>query len=162
MPQPRPWDRLLGLDVGERRIGLAFSSTLSVGSSMVVPAGFLEVRSPEKALKDLADLVDEENVDAVVVGMPYVDGLETRQSKKILEFAKQLRQALPADIEMYGWDESYSSSSAQSLLVDAELKHSGKAKRGRVDAVAAALILQSFVDAHRNQGMAVGALMIGL
>jgi RNase H-fold protein (predicted Holliday junction resolvase) len=52
------------------------------------------------------------------------------------------------------------SASAQSLLVGAELKHSGKGKRGRVDAVAAALILQSFMDAHRNLGMAPGALLI--
>jgi putative Holliday junction resolvase len=160
MPQPRLGDRVLGLDVGERRIGLAFASAVSVGTSMVVPAGFLLVDSPEKAVKDLCELIEEDGVTAVVVGMPYVDGLATRQSEKILVFAKALREALPTNIEMYGWDESYSSSSAQSLLVDAELKHSGKAKRGRVDAVAASLILQSFMDAHRNLGMAPGALLI--
>ena len=157
---PRTWDRILGLDVGERRIGLAFSSTLSVGSSMVVPAGFLEVHSREKALIDLRELAEEEGVNAVVVGMPYVNGMETRQTQKVLAFARELRAALPETVEMYGWDESYTSTSAQGLLVDAELKHSGKAKRGRVDAVAASLILQSFVDAHRNLGMAPGALLI--
>jgi putative Holliday junction resolvase len=156
---PRSWERILGLDVGERRIGVAFSSTLSVGTSMVVPAGFLEVRSESKALEDLRDLAEEEGVGAVVVGMPYVNGLETRQSRKVLAFAKALRGVLPERIEMYGWDESYSSASAQSLLVDAELKHSGKAKRGRVDAVAASLILQGFVDAHRNLGVAPGLLL---
>lgn len=156
---PAPWARVLGLDVGDRRIGLAFSSTLSVGNSMVVPAGFLLVDGEDKALADLRDLAEEEGVGAVVVGMPFVNGLETRQSQKVLAFARRLRQALPERVEMYGWDESYSSASAQSLLVDAELKHSGKAKRGRVDAVAAALILQSFVDAHRNLGLAPGAVL---
>ena len=160
MPQPRLGDRVLGLDIGERRIGLAFASAVSVGSSMVVPAGFLLVDGQEKAVKDLCALVEEDGVTAVVVGMPYVNGLSTRQSDKVLGFAKLLRESLPANIEMYGWDESYSSSSAQSLLVDAELKHSGKAKRGRVDAVAASLILQSFMDAHRNLGLAPGALLI--
>src|SRR5665213_1974701 len=157
---PRAWQRVLGLDVGERRIGLAFSSVLGVGTSMVVPAGFLEVRGQEKAVQDLRDLIEEEGVGAVVVGMPYINGLETRQTDKVLAFARLLRAALPAGIEMFGWDESYSSTSAQSMLVDAELKHSGKAKRGRVDAVAASLILQSFMDAHRNLGMAPGALLI--
>ena len=160
MPQPRLGERVLGLDVGERRIGLAFASAMGVGSSMVVPAGFLLVQSPEKAIRDLCDLVKEDGVSAVVVGMPYVNGLATRQSDKILALARALRLALPAGIEMYGWDESYSSASAQSLLVDAELKHSGKAKRGRVDAVAASLILQSFMDAHRNLGLAPGAVLI--
>jgi putative Holliday junction resolvase len=160
MGQPGTWDRVMGLDIGERRIGLAFSSTLSVGSSMVVPAGFLEVRSQEKALLDLKELAEEENVNAVVVGMPYINGMETRQTQKVLAFAKLLRAALPERVEMYGWDESYSSTSAQSMLVEAELKHSGRAKRGRVDAVAASLILQSSVDAHRNLGMAPGALLI--
>lgn len=160
MAQPRLGDRVLGLDVGERRIGLAFASAMAVGSSMVVPAGFLLVQSPEQAVKDLRELVEEDGVSAVVVGMPYVDGLATRQSDKILALARQLRQVLPERIEMYGWDESYSSSSAQGLLVEAGLKHSGKAKRGRVDAVAASLILQSFMDAHRNLGLAPGALLI--
>jgi putative Holliday junction resolvase len=150
----------MGLDIGERRIGLAFSSTLGVGSSMVVPAGFLLVHSREQAVRDLAELAQEEGAGAVVVGMPYVNGLETRQTKKVLEFARLLRAALPPETDMFGWDESYSSTSAQSMLVEAELKHSGKAKRGRVDAVAAALILQSFVDAHRNLGLAPGAVLI--
>lgn len=150
----------MGLDIGERRIGLAFSSTLSVGSSMVVPAGFLLVDSQEKAVRDLSELAAEESVGAVVVGMPYVNGLENRQTQKVMAFAKLLRAALPPEVDMFGWDESYSSASAQSMLVEAELKHSGKAKRGRVDAVAAALILQSFVDAHRNLGLAPGAVLI--
>jgi putative Holliday junction resolvase len=146
---PRNWERILGLDVGDRRIGLAFCSTLGVGSSMVVPAGFLEVRSQEQAVKDLAELAEEEGVGAVVLGMPYINGMENRQTQKVRAFAEILRAALPERIEMFSWDESYSSASAQSMLVDAELKHSGKAKRGRVDAVAASLILQSFVDAHK-------------
>jgi putative Holliday junction resolvase len=157
---PKTWDRILGVDIGERRIGLAFASVIGVGSSMVVPAGFLLVNSEEQALKDLADLVEEERANAVVVGVPFVNGLETRQSQKVVAFARLLRARLPESVEMYGWDESYSSTAAQSLLVDAELKHSGRAKRGRVDAVAASLILQSFVDAHRNIGMAPGAVLI--
>ena len=160
MTQPRPWERVIGLDLGQRRIGLAFANVLSVGSTVVVPAGFLEIRSTEDALVGLKEIIQEENVDAVVIGMPYVNGLPTRQTDKCMEVARQLKAVLPASMEMYGWDESYSSTSAQSLLVDAELKHSGKAKRGRVDAVAAALILQSFMDAHRNFGMAPGALLL--
>ncbi len=154
-----PWNRVLGLDIGERRIGLAFSNTLGVGTSMVVPAGFLLVSGEERALADLADMVAEEGVGAVVVGVPYVGGRETGQTRRVLAFARRLRAALPADVEMFGWDESYSSASAGDLLVEAELKHSGRARRGRVDAVAASLILQGFMDAHRNLGVAPGAVL---
>lgn len=161
MTQPRMWQRVMGLDIGERRIGIAYATTMSVGTSMVLPAGFLEVQLTwEATIQDLCDMADEEGVDAVVVGVPYINGQENKQTQKVLDHARQLRLALPAKVEMYGWDESYSSTSAQSLLVGAELKHSGKSKRGRVDAVAAALILQSFMDAHRNLGMAPGALLI--
>jgi putative Holliday junction resolvase len=147
------WGRVLGLDVGERRIGLAFASALEIGSTMVVPAGFLEVHARERAWDELKELVEEEGAGAVVVGVPLVGGRETAQTRRVLEFARGLRAVLPEKVEMFGWDESYSSASAQGMLAEAELKHSGRAKRGRVDAVAAALILQSFMDAHRTQAL---------
>jgi putative Holliday junction resolvase len=149
----------MALDYGDKRIGIAYASVLSLGSAMVLPAGFLEVKSVEEAVEDLVDMVEEEGVDGVVLGIPLKGGEETHQTRKVLAFAKLFKAALPEKVTLYGWDESYTSTSAQFQLVEAELKHSGKRHRGRVDAAAAALILQSFVDAHKNHAGAIGGML---
>lgn len=141
--------RMMGLDVGEKRIGLAYANFLSVGSSVVVPGGFLLVQARKQALEDLADLAAEEGVNAVVVGLPLRDGAETTQSKRITQFALDLKPLLGGDIALHFWDESLTSVAAGDKLVEAELKHSGKRRRGRVDAVAATLMLQGFLDSGR-------------
>ncbi len=141
----------MGLDIGERRIGLAYANFLEMGSSIVVPGGFLEVQDRAMALEDLADLIDEEGVSAVIAGLPLRDGFESAQCQKIKGFLKELQPLLPEGVGIYLWDESLTSVAAGQLLVEAGLNHSkGSRKKGRVDAVAATLILQSFVDAHRG------------
>jgi len=142
-------NRVLGLDIGERRIGFAFGNVLSVGSSMVVPGGFLLVENEAQALKQVKELIEEEGPDTLVIGVPLVDGAESRQSEKIRKFAAQIRAQFP-ELPMHFWDESLTSYSAGKALVSAELKHSGQAKKGRVDALAASLIVQSFLDARRG------------
>lgn len=152
--------RWLGLDIGEKRIGLAFANFLEMGSSVVVPAGFLEVRDPDQALDDLAELVDEEGVGAVVAGLPLREGRESAQCRRIKAFLKALRPRLPEGVDLHLWDESLTSVAAGGKLVEAGLKHSrGGRRKGRVDAVAASLILQSFVDAHRGHLPPLGAVL---
>jgi putative Holliday junction resolvase len=148
----------MGLDIGERRIGIAYANFLEMGSSIVVPGGFLEVHERGRALQDLADMVDEEGIGRIVAGLPLRNGEESAQCRKIRDFLGELKPRLPAGVELMLWDESLTSSAAGSLLVEAGLKHSGPKKRGRVDAVAATLILQSFVDAHRGHLPPVGPI----
>ncbi len=140
--------RVLGLDIGERRIGFAFGNIMAVGSSIVVPGGFLEVFNDQQAVEQVKELAEEEGVDTLVVGVPLINNEENSQSKKIRKIAQAIHEALP-DMPMFFWDESLTSVAAGQHLVDAELKHSGKSKRGRVDAVAASLILQGFLDSRR-------------
>lgn len=149
----------MGLDVGERRIGLAYANFLEMGSSIVVPGGFLLVNNKEGALTDLADLAEEEGVAAVVAGLPLRNGEETSQSKKIKAFLAELQPRLPEGVQIFVWDEALTSFASSHLLRDAELKHSGQKAKGRVDAVAATLILQSFVDAHRGHLPPVGPVL---
>jgi putative Holliday junction resolvase len=141
-------NRVLGLDIGERRIGFAFGNVMAMGSSMVVPGGFLLVHSDAEAIKQVKDLAEEEGVDTLVIGVPLRDSQETKQSQKIRVLAQAMHEALP-ELPVHFWDESLSSVEANQQLVQAELKHSGKSKRGRVDAVAASLILQGFLDSRR-------------
>lgn len=149
----------MGLDIGERRIGLAYANFLEMGSSIVVPGGFLEVQDREQALDDLADLADEEGISAVIAGLPLRDGFESAQCLKIKAFLQDLQPLLPKGVGIYLWDESLTSVAAGQMLVEAGLNHSkGSRKKGRVDAVAATLILQSFVDAHRGHLPPVGII----
>jgi putative Holliday junction resolvase len=137
-------ERLLAIDLGERRIGLAYADP---GGTFALPAGFLEVRSEEDATTQLAELIAEENVTEVVVGLPYnMDGSDSAGVKKVMVLLQMLQDKLAKPVLFHPWDERLTSHQAQGLLVEAELKHSGKRRRGRVDAVAASLILQSFLD----------------
>jgi putative Holliday junction resolvase len=141
--------RVLGLDIGERRIGFAFGNVMSVGSSMVLPGGFLLIQNDADAIRQVKNLVEDEQPDTLVVGVPLVNDAETRQSGKIRKLAALIHEALPG-LPMHFWDESLTSFSAGAALVEAELKHSGKSKRGRVDAMAASLIVQGFLDSRRG------------
>lgn len=143
--------RWMGLDIGERRIGLAYANFLEFGTTLVVPGGFLEVQERSRAVDDLAEMAEEEGISAVVAGLPLRDGFESAQCLKIKGFLDELRPKLPPGVDIHLWDESLTSVAAGQLLVEAGLNHSkGSRKKGRVDAVAATLILQSFVDAHRG------------
>ncbi len=150
----------MGLDVGDRRIGIAYANFLEMGSSIVVPAGFLLVQSREQALKDLADMATEEQVSAVVVGMPIRGGDDGNpQCKKIAGFAKELGVLLPEGVELCFWDESLTSVAASEHLVEAGLKHSrGSKRKGRVDSVAATIMLQGYVDSQRGHLPPLGAI----
>jgi putative Holliday junction resolvase len=139
--------RILGIDVGERRVGLAFSNP---EETMALPAGFLEVRSPEDAAKQLAETVRKEDVHLAVVGLPYhMDGSEGSAVRKVRSLLAILEPLLPWKVEFKLRDERLSSFDAGGLLVEAGLKHSGKKKKGRVDALAACLILQGYLDETR-------------
>lgn len=150
----------MGLDIGERRIGIAYANFLEMGSSIVVPGGFLEVRDRKMAQEDLVDMADEEGISAIIAGLPLRDGFESPQCLKIKAFLKELQALLPKDIGLYLWDESLTSVAAGQMLVEADLNHSkGSRKKGRVDAVAATLILQSFVDSHRGHLPPLGVML---
>ncbi len=141
--------RVIGLDMGEKRVGFAFANQLDLGSSMVLPGGFLAVHSLDRAVKQVAELIDEEDCDAVVIGLPLRGGQESAQTKKIRDFAEKLGAELKPEISIHFWDETLSSQSAGQALTEAGIKHTGKGKRGREDAVAAGMILQGFMDARR-------------
>jgi putative Holliday junction resolvase len=132
--------RLLGLDVGDRRIGIALSdetATLASGLSTLERVG------PRKDLKAIAALVREHEVSDVVVGLPrHLDGSLGPQAQKVLEFMDELRPVVK--VPVVSWDERFTSALATQALVEA-----GVSRRDRkqvVDKVAATLILQSYLD----------------
>lgn len=136
--------RLLGLDVGEKTIGLALSdesATLATG----LPT--LRRRGLKQDLRDLADLVDGREVATVVVGLPRsLDGSEGPQARKVRAFVDALKPAVK--VPVVTWDERFTTVAAQHALIE------GGVSRGRrkelVDKVAAVLILQNYLDYRKG------------
>ena len=136
--------RFLSLDLGERRIGLAISSGHDLP---ILPLGHLRRGTLEQNIKEVLALASEREVQGVVVGMPYaLSGEVGTQARKAQGFVNALmkRTVLP----VYTCDETFTSVEAEGLLKDSGIQPSRD--RGRVDATAAVLILQRFLDMNRS------------
>jgi putative holliday junction resolvase len=136
--------RILALDVGDRRIGAAVSDLTHLLARGVKV--FYRRKQPERDFAEIAKLVQEYQVGEIVIGYPrHVSGEAGEQAKKVETFAAALAEYLAPDGPCLTlWDERYSTVTAQETLQE----------RGRqfryLDAVAAAAILQSYLDAQRG------------
>jgi putative holliday junction resolvase len=136
---PRP--RFLGLDVGNRRIGVAVSDELGLTAQPVLTL----VRKPNRRddLRSLARLCRRFGVAGIVVGNPLnLDGSQSPQAVKMQAFAAELGEL--AGLPIHLWDERLTTHEAHQLLYQAG--HKRQEHRRVVDQVAATLILQSFLD----------------
>ena len=110
------------------------------------PLETLQVSSREQAARDVAAKVKEHEVTQIVVGHPLrLDGSEGEAARLARWFADRLRALTKMPVEL--WDERLSSAGAQRAMTSAGL--SAKQQRGKVDRVAAAMLLQSYLDAQR-------------
>jgi len=131
--------RYLGIDYGQKRTGLA---VCDAGEVIASPLKVLTV-SQDCLVAGIAEIVRRENVDAIVLGLPLnMDGTAGYQAKRVRAFAAQMKDRI--DVSIYLHDERLSSFEAQGKLAGVELTR--KKKKQRLDAVAAAFILQSFLD----------------
>ncbi len=133
--------RVLALDLGERRIGVALSDPLRV---VARPLTVITRSSKAEDFSAIGRLVAEHDVSLVLCGYPLsLDGSEGPQGRRLRRYAEALAEALPVTVKL--WDESYSTVEADSILASEKL-HTAAERRGRIDAVAAAVILQSYLD----------------
>ena len=140
--------RIVGLDVGERRIGVAVSDvsrTLARPLGVLRSAG-LDTDAVQMAADEIARLAHEEDgVASIVVGLPRrLDGTPTDMTPRVERFARQLeaRSALPVILQ----DERLSSREAESRL--ALRQKDWRVRKQRLDAAAAAVILQDYLDSR--------------
>ena len=135
------------MDLGERRIGVAVGDPTG---TVARPVTTIVHTSRQDDFEAIARLVDEYEVECVVVGLPLsLDGTEGPQARRTRRYAERLAQALNVPIEF--WDERYSSVRAEEILRGKKKKKGRKNRRrarGDVDATAAAVFLQSFLDAQ--------------
>jgi len=132
--------RYLGLDVGDRRIGIALSDETGTLAS---PIETYERTGPRKDLKAIGRLVRERGAGEVVVGLPRrLDGEVGPQAQKVIDFMEALRPVV--GVPVVPWDERFTTVVARQALVDAGV--SRRDRKAVIDKVSAALILQNYLD----------------
>jgi putative Holliday junction resolvase len=132
--------RILGLDVGSRRIGMAVSDPLGITAQGIET---LQRKNKRSDFAQLERVIREYEVREIVVGLPLrMSGAEGTQAEKMQTFAKELRKRFGLPVHL--WDERLTSAEANRLLRESELSIE---KRGKaVDRMAAVLILQSWME----------------
>lgn len=139
-----PRSRTLGLDVGERRIGVAVADELGMIAS---PAGV--VQRGEGDLQRVLESVATHKARLVVIGLPTgMSGREGPQAATVRAFAESLAVAGGDALEIVFWDERLTSTMAERALQAKGRKRDRRS--GEIDAMAAAFILQGYLDAERN------------
>lgn len=129
---------ILGLDVGEKRIGVALAEGL-----LAIPLTVIDRRVEETDMEMIVTLVEEYRAERIVVGLPrLMNGNIGTQAEEILSFSGALAEHV--DIPVDTWDERLSTVTAERLLIDAGMKR--KKRKGKLDAMAAAIILQAYLD----------------
>ncbi|MCE5186169.1 MAG: Holliday junction resolvase RuvX [Planctomycetaceae bacterium] len=135
--------RYLAIDHGEKRTGLAICDA---SETLVSPHSVVETSSRQVLLDRVLALLKQENIEAVVVGLPLnMDGTEGPRAKQVRHFGSLLERQ--GGIPVFFHDERLSSFEADHLAIDLELTR--KKKKKRLDAIAASAILTSFLQ-HKN------------
>jgi len=135
--------RYLAIDCGLKRTGLAICDRAETLASPLAV-----IQGQKQLLEKIADIVTRENVDAIILGLPLnMDGSRGAQAKKAQEFAEQLKARLK--IPIFFQDERLTTFGAEKKLAAAEYTRASKKKR--LDAVAAAEILQAFLEKKNSK-----------
>jgi len=134
--------RILGLDVGARRIGIAVSDPLGL-TAQGLPT--LQRRNRRYDQSELRRVVREYGVSEIVIGNPLsMSGQSGAQAEKMAAFAEQIKQELSLPVHL--WDERLSTAEAHRLLDETGIRDARR--KEVIDKMAAVLILQSFLDAR--------------
>ena len=134
--------RVLAVDLGEKRIGLALSDPLRVTAQ---PLSVEPAIGPRKDVSRICELVVENDVDTVVVGLPLLlSGEEGENAAQARAFRDRLAARLPG-VRVELWDERLTTAEAERVMVAADVRR--RRRKQKIDALAAVLILQSFLDA---------------
>jgi putative holliday junction resolvase len=138
-----PHGRLAGLDVGTKTIGLA---ACDAGWSFAGPAETIRRKKFTNDLKVLSEFIEKQGIKGVVVGLPLnMDGTDSPRTQSVRAFARNL---VPLGLPLLLWDERWSTQAVERAMIEADVSRSKRAEK--VDALAAAHILQGAIDALAN------------
>lgn len=143
-PLLKPGQRILGLDVGTKTIGLALSDS---SHTVATPVTTIKRRKFQADAAALAEVIAERQVGALIIGLPLnMDGSEGPRCQSVRQFARNLLER--ADLEIAFWDERLSTAAVTRTLIDADASRQRRAEL--VDKLAAAYILQGALDALKR------------
>ncbi len=132
--------RVLAIDYGSKRVGVAVSDPLCI-----IAQGVGTYENNEELIGNLEKLVTDREVKLVVVGMPFApDGGAGAKGKEVELFIGKLRTIVPVPVET--WDESFTSKDAQRAFVEGGMRRKQRREKHRVDEMAARLILQEYLE----------------
>jgi len=132
--------RILGIDLGEKRIGISISDELGITAQ-----GLPTINSIDEAedLKNIKKVVDKYGVEKIILGLPKnMNGSLGKQAQKAISFAEKLKSSFQLPVELE--DERLSTSKAEKFLIKAD--RSRKKRKKVIDKMSAIIILQSFLD----------------
>jgi putative holliday junction resolvase len=140
--QKRTMARILGIDYGTKRVGLAVTDILQIAANP------LDTVHSKDALAYLKAYVHREPVEAIVLGMPRrLSGEDSDATQHVVGFMRILQKEFPA-IPVHTVDERFTSKMAQAAMLAGGLKKKDRQDKGTVDRVSAAIILQSYLESR--------------
>ena len=132
--------RILAIDYGEKRIGVAISDIMGI---IAQPLDTIQRKDYEEDLKNIKNIIKQNSVVEVVIGLPKnMDGRLGDSAMKIVHFVSQLRKAI--DLPIRVWDERLTTAESEKLLIESDV--SRKKRRKKIDKIAASLILQGYLE----------------
>jgi putative holliday junction resolvase len=138
---------VLGLDLGEKRIGVARSDELLL---MAHASGLIERRSDAHAVHEIKRLIDEFRIQKVVVGLPKtLKGMEGTQANRVQAFVRYLEKEINCPVVT--WEELLSTAEAEWARIAQDMSRAKRRKKR--DAAAAEIILQSYLDFIKQEGL---------
>ena len=136
--------RILGIDYGRKRTGVAVTDPLQI------VAGNLATVPTHTLMSFIKDYIAREQVERIVIGQPtQLNGEPSESMKYITPFVKRLRKELP-DIPVVMYDERFTSTIAHRAMIDGGMKKSDRRDKSRVDAIAATIILNDYLQSKLN------------
>ncbi len=137
--------RIMGIDYGRKRTGVAVTDPLQI------VAGNLATVPTHTLLQFIKDYMAHEVVDRIVVGKPtQLNGQPSESMKFITPFVERLKKELP-DMPVVMYDERFTSTIAHQAMIDGGMKKSDRRDKSRVDAIAATIILNDYLQSRYNQ-----------
>lgn len=132
--------RIMGLDIGNSTIGVAVSDMLGITAQGITT---IHRKSKKKDLEELKKIIDEQNVNLIVSGLPKnMNGTIGTQAELVKKFCELIESELKIKVEF--WDERLTTVSAQRVLIDGDI--SRKNRKKVIDKLAAVIILQNYLD----------------
>jgi putative Holliday junction resolvase len=136
--------RMLGIDYGKKRIGLAITDPLNIFAY-----GLTGLNNNEKIFEQLKKIIDEYDVGRIVIGYPLRENGEfSHSTKDVLEFVDELKKRFDIEIEL--WDETYTSKIAAKKAIEIGMKKKDRRNKKEIDKLAAQTILSDYLESFQR------------